>query len=224
MKRHAGTVERTARSAYDGRHTLVFVMGDDGGMPIAIGRRPDHTFDEPLGLLSDCHRRIELFLRTLGALAAESFDAPLTEARRVELEAALTYFATAAPRHTADEEESVFPRLRRCADEAAARALQTVARLEHDHAEAAAHHAAVDAIGRRWLADGALSAEDRRTLRAHVAALELIYREHIAIEDRELFPAAARLLDAAEIREIGREMRARRAVTRATAPPASTRP
>ena len=31
-------------------------------MPIQIGQGADHSFDEPLGLLSDCHRRIEQFL------------------------------------------------------------------------------------------------------------------------------------------------------------------
>jgi hemerythrin-like domain-containing protein len=175
------------------------------GMPITIGRSPDHTFDEPLGLLSDCHRRIEHFLRALTAIAAERSADPLSPGRRSELDAALTYFAVAAPRHTADEEESLFPRLR-----AAAGSEDTVSRLEHDHEEAVAHHAAVDAIGRRWLAAGTLGDDERRRLRGHLAALDLIYREHIAIEDHEVFPAAARLLGANDLREIGREMMARR--------------
>jgi len=180
------------------------------GMPITIGRRPDHTFENPLGLLSDCHRRIEHFLRTLAAIAADLAEGPLPPARRSELDAALTYFAVAAPKHTADEEESLFPRLRAAGDVTTAHTIATVARLEHDHEEAAAHHAAVEAIGRRWLAEGTLPDDERRALRGHVAALGLIYGDHIAIEDRELFPAAARLLAAGELRDIGREMMARR--------------
>jgi len=39
-----------------------------------------------------------------------------------------------------------------------------------------------------------------------------LYRAHIAAEDRDLFPAAARALDAPTLREIGREMAARRGV------------
>jgi len=183
-------------------------------MPIAIGRRPDHTFAEPLGLLSDCHRRIEHFLQVLTALAADSGDAPLTASRAADLEGALTYFAAAAPRHTADEEDSLFPRLRACADPRAADALETVARLEHDHVEAAEHHRAVDAIGRQWLADGIVSVSVRAELGGHLAALELIYRDHIAIEDRDIFPAAARLLAESDIQAIGREMMARRAGAR----------
>ena len=38
-------------------------------MPVRIGGRPEHGFDEPLGLLSDCHRRIERFLGVLAAVA-----------------------------------------------------------------------------------------------------------------------------------------------------------
>jgi hypothetical protein len=39
-------------------------------------------------------------------------DRPLTEETRAALETALRYFREAAPKHTADEEESRFPRLR----------------------------------------------------------------------------------------------------------------
>ena len=93
-------------------------------MPIAIGARRDHGFDEPLGLLSDCHRRIEHFLRVLIALDARAHGGPLLDTERNDLTAALRYFATAAPRHTADEEDSLFPRLRESSDPAALRALE----------------------------------------------------------------------------------------------------
>jgi hemerythrin-like domain-containing protein len=180
-------------------------------MPIQIGRRPDHGFDEPFGLLSDCHRRIESFLETLTLIAAEAKGGPLSTGRRAELEAALAYFASAAPRHTADEEQSLFPRLRQSGEPAALEALKTLERLEGDHQEAERHHHSVDALGRRWLADGSLSSSDTGALRDHLAALQAIYREHIAIEDADLFPAAARALSAADVSAIGREMSARRA-------------
>jgi len=41
-------------------------------MPLQIGQRPDHGFAQPLGLLSDCHRRIEHFLRVLLAINREA--------------------------------------------------------------------------------------------------------------------------------------------------------
>jgi hemerythrin-like domain-containing protein len=181
-------------------------------MPISIGQRPDHTFDEPLGLLSDCHRRIEHFLRVLEAIAnrSGSGDAPLTAAEHTDLDAAVTYFANAAPKHTADEEESLFPRLRASSDPCARQALDIVARLEGDHTLAGALHRAVDAAARRWLADDRLDASASTTLRDHLGALRAIYDAHIAVEDRELFPAAGRALSASDLREIGREMAARR--------------
>lgn len=75
-------------------------------MPIPIGRRPDHTVDQPLALLSDCHRRIEQFLDVLKAIDHHAAGGALTPAQREELRTALTYFATAAPKHTADEERT----------------------------------------------------------------------------------------------------------------------
>ena len=79
-------------------------------MPVQIGAQ-SHSFSDPTGLLSDCHRRIEMFLGTLERVASV-IDRPLTEETRPALESALRYFREAAPKHTADEEESLFPRLR----------------------------------------------------------------------------------------------------------------
>jgi hemerythrin-like domain-containing protein len=179
-------------------------------MRLTIGQQPDHGFGEPLGLLSDCHRRIEYFLQVLTATARQIAGAPLNTVQRTGLEAALKYFATAAPRHTADEEDSLFPRLRASSDPAATQALETVERLEHDHDEAERRHASVDALVRRWLADNRLSPADTQALTEHLSALNAIYEKHIATEDREVFPAAARLLSRDQIADIGREMAARR--------------
>jgi hemerythrin-like domain-containing protein len=175
-----------------------------------IGNRPDHGFDEPLGLLSDCHRRIEHFLVVLIAITERTSGNALPQAHRAELDGALRYFATAAPRHTADEEQSLFPRLRQCSDRRAALALQQVAELERDHREADAHHRAVDLLGRRWLADGALDVNGVRELRERLTALQMIYSAHIRVEDTEIFPTAGLVLSPGQLSEVGREMAARR--------------
>ena len=181
-------------------------------MPITIGQGPDHGFDEPLGLLSDCHRRVEHFLEVLVAFNRQAAGRPLIGAERSQLEGSLTYFATAAPKHTADEEESLFPRLRASTDPAARVLDDVLARLEHDHDDANGHHRQVDSLIRRWIASGSLAPADVRELGEHLAALQAIYQSHIAVEDRELFPAAGRLLSAGQVSDIGREMAARRSL------------
>ena len=187
-------------------------------MPIQIGQPPGHDFDEPLGLLSDCHRRIEHFLHVLVVVDAELAGGPPTPAHRDALEASLRYFTIAAPKHTADDEESLFPRLRDSSDPAAAAAMMLVDRLEHDHDEADVHHAAVAVLVRRWLAEGGLQAGDSTELRERLAQLQVLYQRHISVEDQQLFPAAARVLDRGQLRQIAREMAARRQIRSGAAP------
>jgi hemerythrin-like domain-containing protein len=179
-------------------------------MLIKIGARPDHGFDEPLGLLTDCHRRIERFLAALMLTTSAANGDSLTRQQRADIDGALTYFANAAPKHTADEEESLFPRLRAATDADADRALATIERLEHDHEVADGHHRRADALLRQWRADDRLDAPSLAELRSHLDALQTLYAAHIAVEDRELFPAAGRILTRDDLAAIGREMAARR--------------
>jgi len=178
-------------------------------LKIGVGR--DHGFDEPLGLLSDCHRRIEHFLAVLAALADRAGGRELDVAERRQLEGALTYFKTAGPRHTADEEESLFPRLEASCDPSAAAAQEIIQRLEHDHAEADLMHKAVDRLGRAWL-DGSLAPGAIQELQRLLERLRCLYQAHISVEDQQLFPAAARILSDQQLRVIGGEMARRRAV------------
>ncbi len=181
-------------------------------MPIQIGQRTDHGFDEPLGLLSDCHRRIEHFLNVLITVTREAAGGDLIPSYRSALEGALKYFTVAAPRHTEDEEVSLFPRLRENTGPALAGALDALDTLERDHDVADTDHAAVDVLVRRWLTDGHLPESETDELRDRLARLQALYRRHIAIEDQEIFPAAARALGDEQIRQIGSEMAGRRHV------------
>lgn len=180
-------------------------------MPVQIGRK-ESDFSNPLGLLSDCHRRIERFLGVLVQVAARPEGSRLTEAEREALENALAYFRNSAPKHTADEEESLFPRLRKTGSAEAA--LKCLAELEDDHQAAAQDHELVDALGRRWIESGELAADELHHLRDALARLSSTYTRHIATEDRELFPLAARLLPPDQLAQVGREMAERRAVRR----------
>jgi hemerythrin-like domain-containing protein len=158
-------------------------------------------------MLQDCHRRIERFLDVLRRVAEERRGGPLDAAYREGLTAALDYFAHAAPRHTADEEESLFPRLRALSDEAAER----LDALEADHALVAPGHDLVETLGRRWLADGTLPPADAERFEAAIASLRAVYGDHIAEEDAAIFPLAEALLAPEDLAAIGQEMAARRA-------------
>jgi hemerythrin-like domain-containing protein len=179
-------------------------------MPVKIGADPEHGFDQPLELLSDCHRRIERFLAVLSQIAATAGGRSLGKDERRSLTTALKYFREAAPRHTADEEESLFPRMRTCGGEEAAAALARVDALEADHGRAGRLHVAVDEIFSDWLARGEIEHGKEEGLRQDLAELAALYSEHIRIEDQLVFPFAGRILDSATRLEIGREMAKRR--------------
>jgi len=179
-------------------------------MPVQIGAQA-HNFSDPTGLLSDCHRRIEMFLRTLEGVAPV-VDRPLTEETRVALESALRYFREAAPKHTADEEESLFPRLRKMHLPDVEAAIARLDPLEHDHLLAGSLHAEVEELGQRYLAAGSLECTGVEAFRNAIASLASIYEQHIRIEDGLVFPLAARLLSSTEKAAIADEMVARRKV------------
>ena len=82
-------------------------------MPIVIGAKRESDFSDPIGMLGDCHRRIERFLNALLTVATSAKGGPLTNEQQTALATSLRYFREAAPKHTADEEESLFPRLSR---------------------------------------------------------------------------------------------------------------
>ena len=179
-------------------------------MPVVIGGKPESSFADPIGLLGDCHRRIEAFLSVLGQVAAEAQGGPMSDGQSTAWNTALRYFREAAPKHTADEEESLFPRLREI-DRPEARALLTrVDTLEAEHVCAGRAHDEVDRLGRLWLDDGSLPPEQAARLCTVLGQLSGLYRRHIAIEDGEIFPLAATMLSAPDRKAIGGEMAARR--------------
>ncbi len=179
-------------------------------MLVQVGA-PAHSFNNPTGLMSDCHRRIETFLGALQAVG-KIIDRPLADDVRHSLDLALRYFREAAPKHTADEEESLFPRLQQCANAEAQAVTEKMSGLEADHRRADRLHQVVDRLGRECLQNGQLSEDKTVAFRAAVAELAAIYGAHIELEDKVVFPLAARVLTPAEKAEIGREMAARRKI------------
>jgi len=179
-------------------------------MPVTIGAKPAGDFSNPIELLGDCHRRIERFLAVLVAVARQAHGGPLTPELKEEWLRALDYFRNAAPRHTADEEESLFPRLREIELPQVRDVFAKIQELEREHEQASEWHDLVEQLGRRWLADGGLTPEDTESLGAALARLSELYLHHIALEDQSVFPLAVAVLPSTEKANIGIEMAKRR--------------
>ncbi len=179
-------------------------------MPVQIGQKPDRDFTQPLGLLSDCHRRIERFLGILASVSTEVRGGEMNEEQRLALENALQYFREAAPKHTADEELSLFPRLRATGNSEVDQVIADVQRLELDHAHAEQLHREIDELGTAWMRAGTLPPETAEHLQSLIDVLQAMYTTHIETEDMRVFPVAVRVLSPDLQREIGREMAARR--------------
>jgi hemerythrin-like domain-containing protein len=182
-------------------------------MAVKIGAKAEHGFDQPLGLMSDCHRRIEHFLVVLERVLDDANANELSDEQRRAVETALTYFRTAAPRHTQDEECSLFPLLRESQQPQAHGAMQSLHALERDHAAAEVQHAEVEKWFRRLLEIGPLAAPQRRKLGRSLRALKEMYQRHIEIEERKIFPLAGQILTREQLAQVGREMADRRGVS-----------
>ncbi|MGA7859021.1 MAG: hemerythrin domain-containing protein [Terracidiphilus sp.] len=175
-------------------------------MAIQIGAKPDSGFDDPIGMLKDCHRRIESFLGILCVVVDRVQGRGLTSEERDAVKAALEYFRTGGQRHTADEEESLFPRLRK----SDAKSLEEIERLEDDHLEANDLHRSVEQLYTVWIELGGLGPEDARLLHSQTARLKQLYSDHIQVEETIVFARAIQVLDSHTIAAIGTEFRFRR--------------
>lgn len=179
-------------------------------MAVRIDGKPLAGFDQPLEMLCDCHRRVEHFLDLQLRVAQQYQYHPLDHEARAALENSCTYFTESAPKHTADEEESLFPRMRQ-AEDLSTTCQQSMQRLEDDHKRADQLHADIEAILRLWLHGNQPLPEDRgKRLIEQLIDLRELYREHIRIEEQEVFPEAAQTLVPRQLFEVGDEMRKRR--------------
>jgi hemerythrin-like domain-containing protein len=171
------------------------------------------TFDDPLGMLRACHRRIERALAVIERIALREEEAALDEPTRDALRQTLHYFATGIPRHAADEEESLFPRVGAAlleGDLATARSMECLA---HEHSLADQAHRELEALGKKLLEAGRFERpEERARFQELITTLQRLYQEHIRLEDEDLLPLAASLIDGQQREAIGREMAARRGI------------
>lgn len=176
-------------------------------MAVQIGARPDSGFDDPIGMLKDCHRRIERFLQVLSVVANRAAGRELTGEEREAVQAALHYFRVSGKRHTADEEESLFPRLR----SELPGAFEHLGALESDHRSADRLHELTDSFYTSWINAGPLTPVEQQRLQDAAEELAHLYQEHIRIEEQIVFPQAAAMLKSETLAAMGQEFRSRRA-------------
>lgn len=170
-------------------------------MLVQIG--PRNSTGDVVDLLRECHARIRRFLELATRLAATPSVAA-GEVRTVT-EQIRRYFVEAFPLHLADEDESILPTL-------SGRAPSVDAALATMHADHVDHAGLVE----RLIELCAQLHDEPEALPAQAAglatateALRAVLEPHLMLEEREIFPAIARLA-AADRDAIKTAMRQRR--------------
>jgi hemerythrin-like domain-containing protein len=169
---------------------------------------PAVGFEAPLEMLSACHARMAQQGATLRRLVPHLVLHGADGQARSAAAGVIRYFDTAAVHHHADEERDLFPALIEAMAGSDATCLREMtAGLAAEHRELEAHWRRLRNALERVAAGTAasLAADD-------VEALVGLYERHIAREEGELLPMAARLLGDAELDRIGVEMRKRRGI------------
>ena len=156
---------------------------------------------DAFGILHDCHEHI---LQRLGRLEETARDieaaAGLEESHLARLGDVLAFLHTAIPIHSADEEQSLFPRLR--AAMKAAPGTTPMDCMEQEHVQ---HRAQLQRLER------AIVKRDAGAAARAARAIVTDYRSHIGREEDVLFPWARGVLARpAVVAQMTAEMRARR--------------
>lgn len=181
-------------------------------------------FDDPLEMLRACHGRILSQCDTLGKLAVHLSDNGCDQQAQQAAQNILRFFDTAGQFHHQDEEENLFPALRLSAGSDKSHLEKLLARLLQEHiGMLAAWGALRPALLQLSKGVPAPLDETADETTSHLTQLIIApalvdnfvgrYAEHIAFEENELLPLAARILKSQQILELGKCMAARRGVS-----------
>jgi len=165
--------------------------------------QPESAVDMLLG----CHERIRHFSSVARRLA-HSQDADLEQIRNAA-ESAYRYFAVALPLHEADENDSLHPRLKRAVP---------AGNLAGPAADAMVdQHNAIDELLERLLPllqllqhNPAKQLELSGEMCAITSRLDELFRTHLDLEEKTIFPAITAHLSGADQDSLVAEMQARR--------------
>jgi hemerythrin-like domain-containing protein len=177
-------------------------------------RLPLEGFAQPLLLWGACHQRGQRVALLLQRLFEHLKQHGPSDATRVTAAEVRRYLIEAAPRHHADEDVDLFPRLRRRIDARgkripeAGRAVEALDVLESDHPRLEEQWQRVLAALVR--SEAAVPAPEHCAI-ANDFADGLI--AHHAIEDQIIKPVAQHALTANDLAAIGASMAARRGTT-----------
>lgn len=177
-------------------------------LPMPGHASPSASFEAPLAVLYACHQRIHKQCATLRRLVPHLQQHGTDMQAREAAAQVLRYFDTASVHHHADEEQDLFPALLESmagSDAVCLRGLIDALRLQHRELDVCWQEL-------RRVLDRVAAGESVRLDGAAVEALTEAYAVHIAREEAELMPMAARLLDDNALHQMGVAMRERRGI------------
>ncbi len=162
------------------------------------------SFDNPLEMLLACHGRIQSQCATLHKLLQHLSSHGCDTQAQQAAQAILRYFDTAGQNHHDDEEQDLFPCLLATPN---SEVHELIARLldEHKVLNAAWHQLRPLLLD---IAEGREVALDIKSVEHFIK----VHDRHISLENEQLLPQAARLLDTIQLEALGRSMAARRGV------------
>lgn len=173
---------------------------------IQSARSAAPEFEDAFSLLLGCHDRIRHFTE-VGMRLAQSPQAPAID-RAEAARAVLRYYTVALPLHEADENESVYPRLKRALPPG---------ELAHANQEMVDQHIGIDVtiaelvpMWRQIEREPQSQEELEQRLRLRTEHLRSLWNAHLALEEERVIPAMRRYLGAEELSQIAQEMRDRR--------------
>ena len=161
-------------------------------------------FDNPLEMLLACHGKIQSQCATLRKLFQHLSSHGCDEQARQAAQAILRYFDTAGQDHHDDEEQDLFPRLLATPN---AEVHELIARLLDEH----------KVLNAAWqqlrpllldITEGCMPELDIKSVEHFIT----VHERHVSLENAQLLPQAASLLDHMQLEALGKSMATRRGV------------
>ena len=181
-------------------------------MKTSPGFKTVADFSRPLDFLFHCHQKIAASLEALRRATAELHEAAEPEFAETlaTIDTVLIHLKTAGKKHTADEEESLFPRLRLYKDDVVSEVFEVLDQLEAQHKRAASIENSLSKLVVNLQACDTPE-EGKLALFGDLGeSLYDLYRPHIQMENEFVFPAAAEILSREDLHSMGREIFQRR--------------